>query len=68
MLWEIHFATYICYHFPSGLVSFPVVSSFLFLLQNSFPGGAVFQSKFANNFAELIDVDFTYCIGRMAHK
>lgn len=68
MLQEIPFATYICYHFPSGLVSFPVVSSFLFLLQDSFPGGAVLQSKLTNNLAELIDVDFTYRIGRMAHK
>lgn len=61
-------STYICYHFPPGLVPLPVVGPLLFLLQHALPCCAVLQGKFAQDLAEAMYADLTYGINWMAQE
>lgn len=60
--------TYIGDHLPSGLISLSVVGSFLFLLQNPLPGGAVLQCKLTDDPAEFVYIHLPNCIRWMPHK
>lgn len=62
MILVIRGRTHISNHFAPGLVPLSVVSSFLFLLQHSLPGGAILQRKFAKDLTEAVDADFPHCI------
>lgn len=60
--------TYICDHFPSGLVPFSVVSPLQFLLEHTLSGRAVLQGKFAQDFAEAVHADLARRVHRVAQE
>lgn len=60
--------THISDHFAPGLVPLPVVSSLLFLLQHSLPGGAVLQRKLAKDLTEAVDADLPHCVCWVAQE
>ena len=60
--------TYICYHFPPGLVPLSVVGPLLFLLQHTFSCCAILQGKLAQDFAKAMNADLTYRIYWMAQE
>lgn len=60
--------TYICDHFPSGLVALSVVGPLQFLLQHALSGRAVLQGKFAQDFAEAVNADLARRVNRVAQE
>lgn len=60
--------TYICYHFPPGLVPLSVVGPLLFLLQHALPRRAILQSEFAQYLAEAMYADITHRVHGMAQE
>lgn len=62
MIKAIRGRTHIGDHFALGLVPLPVVSSLLFLLQHSLPGGAILQCKLAKDLTEAVDADLLHCV------
>lgn len=60
--------THVSDHFAPGLVSLPVVSSLLFLLQHSLPGGAILQRKLAKDLTEAVNADLLHCVCWVAQE
>lgn len=60
--------TYICYHFPPGLVPLSVVGPLLFLLQHALSCCAILQGKFTQDPTKAMNADLTYCVYRMAQE
>lgn len=60
--------TYICDHFPSGLVPLSVVGPLQFLLEHALSGRAVLQGKFAQDFAEAVNADLARRVHRVAQE
>lgn len=61
-------STYICYHFPPGLVPLSVVGPLLFLLQHALPRCAILQGKLAQDFTEAMNADLADRVYRMAEE
>lgn len=61
-------STYICYHFPPGLVSLSVVGPLLFLLQHALSRCAILQGKLAQDFTEAMNADLADGVYRMAEE
>lgn len=60
--------TYICDHFPSGLVPLSVVGPLQFLLEHALPGRTVLQGKLAQDFAEAVNADLARRVHRVAQE
>lgn len=60
--------THVSDHFAPGLVPLAVISSLLFLLQHSLPGGAILQSKLAKDLTEAVDADLPDCVRWVAQE
>lgn len=60
--------THVSDHFAPGLVPLPVVSSLLLLLQHPLPGGAILQSKLAQDLTKAVDADFLHCVCWVAQE
>lgn len=60
--------TYVCDHFPSGLVPLSVVGPLQFLLEHALSGGAVLQGKFTQDFAEAVNADLARRVHRVAQE
>lgn len=60
--------TYICDHFPSGLVPLSVVGPLQFLLEHALSGRAILQGKFTQDFAEAVNGDLAHRIHRVAQE